>query len=399
MLGLSDIFFDVGDQTEIDSIYAGILSPAALYDYTIAIKHKEVLSPNLPLAHNLASVDGFDGGILPLHSYSDLMTLLLPAGEATTDGRLRENLDVVPEARWLDLFNAQFIITDKVGDAWRNEVFFDQQHPVVLGAGDTVAVGYLPPYEATELWLLADAAPGPVALTTTAGISDITPEPLGDDLYRAVFPQPAVPQVVVLRGCEPACTIRAVTLVDGRDDTFQPLVPGAYRLIHSGDVKIYENLDVLPRAVLVGEVDWQPDATAVLATMQLADFDPQQTAVLLQPAAGASPPRVAGRPVTGTAHIARYAPEAVVVDVEVDAPAVLLLTDAAYPGWQATVDGAPVDLFTADGLFRAVFVPAGAHRVAFYFAPQSYRTGLIVTLAAVVGFAALLAIAFRRRTA
>ena len=50
-----------------------------------------------------------------------------------------------------------------------------------------------------------------------------------------------------------------------------PLTLGNYRLIHSGDVKMYENLDVLPRAFLVEKWQWQPEVTSsVAATSQKA---------------------------------------------------------------------------------------------------------------------------------
>ena len=145
-LSLSDIFFDPGDQAEIDSIYADQLSAQARYDYTIAIKQKEIIAPNLPMAYGLAAVDGFDGGILPLRSYSDHVALVLPQGTQTTDGRLREQLDEVPDEGWLDLINARYLITDKVGDEWRDGVFYDRQHQVTLAPGGETAVGHVPSF-------------------------------------------------------------------------------------------------------------------------------------------------------------------------------------------------------------------------------------------------------------
>jgi hypothetical protein len=47
-LSMSDITFDPGDLGEIEAAYGPQLSDDALYDYVIAAKHKEVLSPNLP---------------------------------------------------------------------------------------------------------------------------------------------------------------------------------------------------------------------------------------------------------------------------------------------------------------------------------------------------------------
>ena len=90
----------------------------------------------------------------------------------------REHLDAVPAPHWLDLFNAQFVITDKVRDVWRDGVFFDQQHPAVVGVDSELSIGTVPVYEATELWLIADDAPTAVVVATTAGSSVLTPEPL-----------------------------------------------------------------------------------------------------------------------------------------------------------------------------------------------------------------------------
>jgi len=58
----------------------------------------------------------------------------------------------------------------------------------------------------------------------------------------------------------------------------------------------------------------------------------------------------------------------------------LLLADALYPGWQATVDGEPVVIYAADGLLRGVFVAEGAHEVVFTFRPRSLHTGAAVSL-------------------
>jgi uncharacterized membrane protein YfhO len=58
-----------------------------------------------------------------------------------------------------------------------------------------------------------------------------------------------------------------------------------------------------------------------------------------------------------------------VASVHVDAPqgAWLVYDDAYQPGWHASVDGREVPVYRADVAFKAVWVPAGAKVVRFWF--------------------------------
>ncbi|MCC6606907.1 MAG: YfhO family protein [Anaerolineae bacterium] len=381
-LSLSDIFFDVGDQAEINTIYADQLSLAAQYDYTIAIKQKEIIGPNLPLSFGLAAVDGFDGGILPLNSYSQFVQLVLPEGTRTTDGRLREHLTAVPPDTWLDLTNSRYLITDKVGDVWQEvapgtTAFFDLEFPIALGSGELMPIAYTPPFTATAVAFVAEGQPGWVEVeTATDGRLELPVTAVGSGGGVANWLSPTAPTRLILHGPEQGTwQIHGATLINENDDTFQPLVLGNYRLIHSGDVKIYENLDVLPRAFLLSRWVWQPDETAVLPTLQQPEFSLRETAVLL----GSGENQTGPPDPTATATIIRYAPEQVVVKTSSTDSQLLMLTDAHYPGWQVTVAGAPAELLQADGLFRGVLLPAGEHEVVFTFVPRSFQLGWLMT--------------------
>ena len=63
----------------------------------------------------------------------------------------------------------------------------------------------------------------------------------------------------------------------------------------------------------------------------------------------------------------------------------LLWVDAHYPGWQASLDGAPAPLERADYTFKAVQVPPGVHQVVFEFSPPLYRWGRWVRWVALGG--------------
>ncbi|NJL72907.1 MAG: YfhO family protein [Candidatus Competibacteraceae bacterium] len=71
------------------------------------------------------------------------------------------------------------------------------------------------------------------------------------------------------------------------------------------------------------------------------------------------------------------------IDLQVDAirPSYLVVADQYYPGWQAFVDGSPVEIQRANCAFRAVAMPPGKHRVSMKFRSQSISQGLYLSLA------------------
>lgn len=81
-------------------------------------------------------------------------------------------------------------------------------------------------------------------------------------------------------------------------------------------------------------------------------------------------------PGTGTVTVDTDTPGQTALTVQTDAPAVLVLSEPAFPGWQATLDGRPAPVLTADGALLGLAVPAGAHTVTLEFAPAVLGWGL-----------------------
>ncbi len=75
-----------------------------------------------------------------------------------------------------------------------------------------------------------------------------------------------------------------------------------------------------------------------------------------------------------------------------DRPGLVVLADAYYPGWIATVDGTPALVLPTNHLFRGVPAPAGTHRVRFEYRPASVILG---AAASVVGWLVILLLAWR----
>ncbi|MCH7960571.1 MAG: YfhO family protein [Candidatus Hydrogenedentes bacterium] len=70
------------------------------------------------------------------------------------------------------------------------------------------------------------------------------------------------------------------------------------------------------------------------------------------------------------------------VDVSRSGHGILVMADAYYPGWKATVDENPAEVFPVDGAFRGVFVPQGTRTVTIFYDPASLKIGLGITIVA-----------------
>ncbi|MEK6587934.1 MAG: YfhO family protein [Chloroflexota bacterium] len=57
----------------------------------------------------------------------------------------------------------------------------------------------------------------------------------------------------------------------------------------------------------------------------------------------------------------------------------LVLSELAYPGWRVSIDGESAPIGTAEGLLRAVELPAGEHEAVFTFRPASLMVGLAIS--------------------
>jgi hypothetical protein len=92
------------------------------------------------------------------------------------------------------------------------------------------------------------------------------------------------------------------------------------------------------------------------------------------------PGLVLGPAAGGQVRMASYRLNDVTVEVETPAPALLRLADLWYPDWTARVDGRRTPILKADYLLRAVYVPAGRHRVEFRYESPAVMRGLLLSL-------------------
>jgi uncharacterized membrane protein YfhO len=154
--------------------------------------------------------------------------------------------------------------------------------------------------------------------------------------------------------------------------------PTKYKRVFEDTVTlVLENLTVMPRVMQYGKYDVRAnymDAQTLLHN----DYD-FRNKIILNSNPGLVPSSV--NPNDKVA-ITDYSSNSVSIRSVSAGNTIVMLTDAYYPGWIAKIDGVNTKLYIADGIYRAVAVPAGTHEIIFEFKPKSFKYGLLITFCA-----------------
>ncbi len=123
-------------------------------------------------------------------------------------------------------------------------------------------------------------------------------------------------------------------------------------------------------------------ASNMPALLVSKEFDPRKV-VYLPPEAR---PHVAvTNQVEATIRSKRFSAQRIDLEVEAPASTLLVLAQANYPAWQAQVNGQPARIWTANYAFQAIVVPQGKSTVNLVYHDQRFRTGLAVSVLALLG--------------
>jgi hypothetical protein len=145
---------------------------------------------------------------------------------------------------------------------------------------------------------------------------------------------------------------------------------------------VYKNKGAMPRAFLVGSARVISNREALLDAMRDPALKPAKEVLLEEPLSAPLPKKPPEDP--GTATVVDYKFNRVVVEADAKSDCILVLGDAYYPGWRATIDGQPAPIFSAYYAFRGVRIPAGSHRIEFFYMPASLKAGLGISMATLI---------------
>src|SRR5260221_8211859 len=141
-----------------------------------------------------------------------------------------------------------------------------------------------------------------------------------------------------------------------------PEAPVGWRMAQPG---LAENLRVLPRAFVPRRVRLGTSPGLVLSEMRVeTDFGERAWIETYD---------IAHETANGPGTVSNG-----VVTMQGDGGWVVI-SQAAWRGWRAYVDGQPARVFRADHAFLSVFVPAGRHTLRLAFLPRSFAVGRALT--------------------
>jgi hypothetical protein len=131
-----------------------------------------------------------------------------------------------------------------------------------------------------------------------------------------------------------------------------------------------------------------PDRNAIFDAMRSATFDSAREVILeSEPEPKPSPAESAG-----TARIVAASTDALEIEVDVDQPAILLVTDAFTPSWRAVALSGSVQtnykLLPANYILRAVPLLAGHHHLRIEYARDALTIGKWISILATLAFLA-----------
>jgi hypothetical protein len=197
--------------------------------------------------------------------------------------------------------------------------------------------------------------------------------------------------VPLYRYCQATSTAYVETVKDvlAENGTWEPapiLDKRFFELIKEDDalnIRLYTIVHIRQRVSVIQNLKYLPTRGDALKYINRSDtngFDPIREVTLV----GSQPQSVttaASKTLSDYAEVVADQNEYIKISANASSPSALVLTDGYYPGWEAFDNGAPTQIYIADGVLRAVLLQPGEHRIVFRYRPVSWFVGLMLFFA------------------
>jgi hypothetical protein len=177
-------------------------------------------------------------------------------------------------------------------------------------------------------------------------------------------------------------------------DQFTGGEAGLILVAQQGAAWVYERPRALDVARLAYRVEVSEDDTQAISRVHQADFDSENTVILDR-----DPGCTLGPEIPDERSVAVEAAETGYWRIRTNstAPAVLVLAESDFDGWQATVDGQARQHERAFTTVRAVCLPAGEHVVEWHYRPGIFLVGGALSAASLLLVASAALVIRRQR--
>ncbi|MFW5941240.1 MAG: YfhO family protein [Chloroflexota bacterium] len=159
---------------------------------------------------------------------------------------------------------------------------------------------------------------------------------------------------------------------------------------NTGSAYLYRERDTLPRIYAAPAIEVVRSDEEALDSISARSFEAMRKSVVTLPPSAPLPEALESLHGSQTAtpafegRFTDYASNTVRAEVETDAPVLVVFSEMYDPGWTATVDGEPVEVWKANYAFRGVLVKPGRHHIEMRFVYPSFRLGLRITVGAIL---------------
>lgn len=157
-----------------------------------------------------------------------------------------------------------------------------------------------------------------------------------------------------------------------------------FKLVYNKEIKIYENLDVIPRAFLVNQFIKANNENELITLMKQPNFNANSCAIYLDPDKKInikSSTECNNNQSINNSKISfiNISDTNTKLSVATDQEALLVLTDIYYPGWKAYVNGIEKPIIQTDLAFRGIEIYPGESIIEFKYQPKSYLFGTLIS--------------------
>ena len=138
---------------------------------------------------------------------------------------------------------------------------------------------------------------------------------------------------------------------------------------------VFQNINVLPKAWIVGNVKSVETQRESLMETLLNGFDPSNTAIIYkyrgEPLKGMS---------SGQVDVISRAENKINIISQSETGGLLVLSEIYYkPGWRAYVNGEETPVYQTNHILRSIYVPSGEHQIEFRYDDLSWKQTRILS--------------------